>query len=85
MPPTSEPLARIIRPPPTAMTFGNWRMPLCALPACVVAASSVVSVRKLTAVAALPTAVCVVCVPARLSRSTASGCPPRSTTATATV
>ena len=63
MPPTSEPLARIMSPPPTATTFGSWRMPLCALPACVAAASSVVSVRKLTAVAALPIAVCVVCAP----------------------
>ena len=44
-------------------------MPLCGRPACVVAASSVVSVRKLTAVAALPIAVWIVCAPARLSRS----------------
>ena len=85
MPPTSEPLARIMRPPPSAATFGNWRTPLCGLPACVAAASSDVSVRKLTAVAALFMAVCVVWAPARLSRSTASGWPPRSTTATATV
>ena len=38
---------------PIATTFGNSRMPLAALPACVVAASSVVSMRKLTAVAAM--------------------------------
>ena len=68
-----------------ATTFGSSRMPLCGLPACVIAASSEVSMRKLTAVAALPIAVSVVCAPARLSRSSASGRPPRSTTATATV
>ena len=57
MPPTNEPLARITSPPPMATTFGSSRMPLCGRPGCVIAASSVVSVRKLTAVAALPIAV----------------------------
>ena len=54
MAPMSTPRARTMRPPPTATTCGSSRMPLATRPACVAAASSVVSVRNETAVQALP-------------------------------
>ena len=59
-------------------------MPDCGLPGWVASASSVVLVRKLTAVHALRFAVSGVCGPAKRSRSITCGLPPRSTIATAT-
>src|SRR3972149_4096479 len=56
MPPKIDPCASIGRPPPSATTRGSCRMPLCGCPGWLRRSSSLVLVRKLTAVQALPAA-----------------------------
>ena len=49
--------ASTVNPPPTMTAPGRWRIPACIMPGWLMALSSVVLVRKLAAVHALPEAV----------------------------
>ena len=55
--PSSEPPASTVNPPPMMTAPGRLRIPACIIPGWLMAISSVVLVRKLAAVHALPEAV----------------------------
>ncbi len=84
MAPSIAPPPSIITPPPMITTPGRLRSPACIMPGWLIALSSVVLLRKVAEVHALPVAVGGVCGPAKRSRNRTCGVPKRSTTATAT-